>query len=68
MLDARTFASILATEKIEQLRSLVPTCAAGPLSLSADVAGACDFIDQYGRSWHGFKPVAGDGLHPPLVG
>lgn len=51
--DARrtTFASILATEKIEQLRSLGGDLAQqGNASLSADIAGACDFLDEYGRS------------------
>ena len=51
--DARraTFASILATEKIEQLRSLGPDLGpAGSVSLSANIAGACDFLDEYGRS------------------
>jgi prepilin-type N-terminal cleavage/methylation domain-containing protein len=46
-----TFASILAAQKIEQLRSpdagLAPQ---GAASLSADVASACDFLDGYGRS------------------
>lgn len=51
--DARraTFASILATQKIEQLRSLGADLAPqGSASLSADTAGACDFLDEYGRS------------------
>src|SRR5262245_28358278 len=50
--DARraTFASILATEKIEQLRSLGPELVpAGSSSLSANIPGACDFLDGYGR-------------------
>src|SRR4029077_6350842 len=61
--DARraTFASILATEKIEQLRSLGADLAPqGDPSLSAGVAGACDFIDQYGRSLGtGSSPLPG---------
>ena len=61
--DARhaTFASILATEKIEQLRSLGAELAPqGAPSLSVDVAGACDFIDQYGRSLGtGSSPLPG---------
>ena len=51
--DARraTFASILATEKIEQLRSLGPDLGpVGSVSLDANIAGACDFLDEYGRS------------------
>src|SRR5262245_3850509 len=51
--DARraSFASILASQKIEELRSLgddlVPQ---GSALLNADIAGACDFLDEYGRS------------------
>jgi prepilin-type N-terminal cleavage/methylation domain-containing protein len=51
--DARrsTLASILAAQKIEQLRSLDADLAPqGEASLSADVPGACDFLDEYGRS------------------
>jgi prepilin-type N-terminal cleavage/methylation domain-containing protein len=51
--DARrtTFASILATEKIEHLRSLGADLAPqGNPSLSADITDACDFLDEYGRS------------------
>ena len=61
--DARrtTFASILATEKIEQLRSLGGDLAQqGNASLSADIAGACDFLDEYGRSLGtGSSPLPG---------
>jgi prepilin-type N-terminal cleavage/methylation domain-containing protein len=61
--DARraTFASILATEKIEQLRSLgADLDREGSPSLSADLPGACDFLDQYGRSLGtGSSPLAG---------
>jgi prepilin-type N-terminal cleavage/methylation domain-containing protein len=61
--DARraTFASILATQKIEQLRSLGADLAPqGAASLSADVAGACDFLDEYGRSLGtGSSPLPG---------
>lgn len=61
--DARraTFASILATEKIEQLRSLGPDLGpTGSSSLSADIAGACDFLDEYGRSLGtGTSPLPG---------
>jgi prepilin-type N-terminal cleavage/methylation domain-containing protein len=61
--DARraTFASILATQKIEQLRSLGADLAPqGAASLSADVAGGCDFLDEYGRSLGtGSSPLPG---------
>jgi prepilin-type N-terminal cleavage/methylation domain-containing protein len=61
--DARrtTFASILATEKIEQLRSLGADLARqGDASLSADISGACDFLDEYGRSrGTGSSPLSG---------
>jgi hypothetical protein len=61
--DARAaaFASILATEKIEQLRSLGPDLGpTGSSSLSADIAGACDFLDEYGRSLGtGTSPLPG---------
>jgi prepilin-type N-terminal cleavage/methylation domain-containing protein len=61
--DARraTFASILAAEKIEQLRSLGPDLApAGLSSLSANIPGACDFLDGYGRSLGtGTSPLPG---------
>ena len=61
--DARrtTFASILATEKIEQLRSLGADLAPqGDASLSADITGACDFLDEYGRSrGTGSSPLSG---------
>lgn len=51
--DARrsSFASILATQKIEELRSLgADLTQQGVVSLSSDVSGACDFLDEYGRS------------------
>jgi prepilin-type N-terminal cleavage/methylation domain-containing protein len=51
--DARraSFASILATQKIEELRSLgADLDRQGSPSLNADIAGACDFLDEYGRS------------------
>ena len=61
--DARraSFASILATQKIEQLRSLGADLAPqGTASLSADIAGACDFLDEYGRSLGtGSSPLPG---------
>jgi prepilin-type N-terminal cleavage/methylation domain-containing protein len=61
--DARrtTFASILATEKIEQLRSLGEDLAPqGHVSLSADITGACDFLDEHGRSLGtGSSPLPG---------
>jgi prepilin-type N-terminal cleavage/methylation domain-containing protein len=51
--DARrsSFASILASQKIEELRSLgADLTQQGDVSLSADISGACDFLDEYGRS------------------
>ena len=61
--DARraSLASILAVQKIEDLRSegadLVPS---GPGSLRANVPGSCDFLDQYGRSLGtGTLPLSG---------
>jgi len=59
--DARraTFASVLAAQKMEQLRGLgddLSPQASG--SLSQNVAGLCDFLDEYGRSLAG-------GLTPP---
>ncbi len=61
--DARraTFASVLAAQKIEQLRSagsdLVPQ---GTDSLRRDVADLCDFLDEYGRSLGtGSSPLPG---------
>ena len=61
--DARraTFASILAAEKIEQLRSLGPDLSsAGLSSLSANIPGARDFLDGYGRSLGtGTSPLSG---------
>jgi prepilin-type N-terminal cleavage/methylation domain-containing protein len=61
--DARrtTFASILATEKIEQLRSLGADLASqGDASLSANITGACDFLDEHGRSrGTGSSPLSG---------
>jgi prepilin-type N-terminal cleavage/methylation domain-containing protein len=61
--DARrsSFASILATQKIEELRSLgADLTQQGDVSLSSDIAGACDFVDEYGRSLGtGTSPVPG---------
>ena len=61
--DARraSFASILATQKIEELRSLGPGLAQqGSPSLNSDMAGACDFLDEYGRSLGtGTSPLPG---------
>jgi len=61
--DARraSFASILATQKIEQLRSLgADLDQQGSTSLGANVAGACDFLDEYGRSLgSGSSPLPG---------
>jgi prepilin-type N-terminal cleavage/methylation domain-containing protein len=49
-----SLASILAAQKIEQLRTLGDELApSGVESLSADVDGACDFLDEYGRSMGG---------------
>ena len=51
--DARraAFASLLAVQKVEQLRSLGADLAAqGSPSLDANIPGACDFVDEYGRS------------------
>ena len=59
--DARraTFASVLAGQKMEELRSqganLLPQ---GIASLSDNVDGLCDFLDEYGRS-------LGSGATPP---
>src|SRR3954447_13771765 len=61
--DARraSFASILATQKIEQLRTLGPDLDPhGPDALRSDVDGACDFLDEYGRSLGtGSSPLPG---------
>jgi prepilin-type N-terminal cleavage/methylation domain-containing protein len=61
--DARrsSFASILAMQKIEELRSLGPDLTQqGEVSLSSDVSGACDFLDEYGRSLgSGTSPLPG---------
>lgn len=61
--DARraTFASILATQKIEQLRGLgADLTPQGAPSLSTDIPGACDFLDEYGRSLGtGSSPLPG---------
>jgi prepilin-type N-terminal cleavage/methylation domain-containing protein len=61
--DARraTFASVLAAQKMEELRSLgsdlVPH---GTDSLRSDIAGLCDFLDEYGRSLGtGSSPLPG---------
>ena len=51
--DARrsSFASILAAQKVEELRSLgVDLVQQGDASLSSNISGACDFLDEYGRS------------------
>ena len=49
-----SLASILAAQKVEQLRTLgdelVPSAVE---SLSGDAEGACDFLDEYGRSMGG---------------
>jgi len=46
-----TFASVLATQKLEQLRSESVALAPQAVdSLSENVAGLCDFLDEYGRS------------------
>src|SRR5262249_53785112 len=61
--DARrsSFASILATQKIEELRSLgADLTQQGDVSLSSDISGACDFLDEYGRSLGtGTSPLPG---------
>jgi prepilin-type N-terminal cleavage/methylation domain-containing protein len=61
--DARrsSFASILATQKIEELRSLgADLSQEGEASLSSDISGACDFLDEYGRSLGtGTSPIPG---------
>jgi prepilin-type N-terminal cleavage/methylation domain-containing protein len=61
--DARraSFASVLATQKIEELRSLgADLVQQGDRSLNADIAGACDFLDEYGRSLGtGASPLPG---------
>jgi prepilin-type N-terminal cleavage/methylation domain-containing protein len=45
-----TFASVLATQKLEQLRSQSAALAPQAVdSLSVNVAGLCDFLDEYGR-------------------
>ena len=56
-----SFASILATQKIEELRSLgADLTRQGSPSLTADIAGACDFLDEYGRSLgSGSSPLPG---------
>lgn len=46
-----TFASVLAAQKLEQLRSQSPYLTPQTIdSLSQSVAGLCDFLDEYGRS------------------
>lgn len=61
--DARraSFASILATQKIEQLRSLgADLVQQGQASLSSDISGACDYLDEYGHSLGtGTSPLPG---------
>ncbi len=47
----RTLAIVLATEKMEQLRSASSTLeASGTDSLAGNVDGLCDFLDEYGRT------------------
>jgi prepilin-type N-terminal cleavage/methylation domain-containing protein len=51
--DARraSFASLLAVQKVEQLRSLgADLDVQGSPSLDTNTPGACDFVDEYGRS------------------
>src|SRR5262245_52559209 len=51
-IDARraSFSSILATQKLEELRSLGADLGAqGSALLNSNIAGACDFLDEYGR-------------------
>jgi prepilin-type N-terminal cleavage/methylation domain-containing protein len=61
--DARraSFASVLATQKIEELRSLgADLVQQGQASLSSDISGACDYLDEYGRSLgSGTSPLPG---------
>jgi len=45
-----TFASILAVQKTEQLRSLGPDLTPVVATLNANTPGACDFLNQYGES------------------
>ena len=59
--DARraSFASMLAAQKMEQLRSLGPDLSPQSVnSLRENVDGLCDFLDEYGRS-------LGSGPSPP---
>lgn len=59
--DARraTFASVLAAQRMEQLRSLGPSLSPQSVgSLSENIEGLCDFLDEYGRS-------LGSGPSPP---
>jgi prepilin-type N-terminal cleavage/methylation domain-containing protein len=59
--DARraTFASVLAAQKMEQLRGLGADLSPQPVdSLGENVDGLCDFLDEYGRS-------LGSGPSPP---
>jgi prepilin-type N-terminal cleavage/methylation domain-containing protein len=45
-----TFASILAADKMEQLKSLGPDLSRqGSPFLDTNVSGACDFLDEHGR-------------------
>ena len=54
-----SFASVLATQKIEQLRSLgADLVQQGQPSLSSNTSGACDFLDAYGQ-------LLGAGTNPP---
>ena len=62
-IDARraSFSSILATQKLEELRSLGADLGAqGSALLNSNIAGACDFLDEYGRSLGtGASPLPG---------
>ena len=56
-----SLASILAAQKIEELRTAdLAAAQASAAALTTNVAGACDFLDQYGRSLGtGTTPVPG---------
>ncbi len=46
-----SLASILARQKVEELRALGPDLSPQPAaSLDANTAGLCDFLNEYGRS------------------
>jgi type II secretory pathway pseudopilin PulG len=61
--DARraSLASVLAMQKIEELPSHgADLVQQGDASLSSDISGACDFLDEYGRSLGtGTSPLPG---------